>query len=145
MREVSIDREIVEGGRRFVSPFLATAAPQLFEVRDCERFDCPDGTNAEGYTYTYDEFGNRWTQSLASGSGPGFEFSYNFDRNNHLTPTVAPTEPATSATTGRATWNMMAWAGTGATMPRAGYSTIAPVQRVPPTPPMARATGCKEL
>ncbi|MFZ0800596.1 MAG: RHS repeat-associated core domain-containing protein [Terriglobales bacterium] len=66
---------------------MATAAPQLFEVRDCERFDCPDGTNAEGYTYTYDEFGNRWTQSLASGSGPGFEFSYNFDRNNHLTPT----------------------------------------------------------
>ncbi len=49
--------------------------------------NCPDGTNAEGYTNTYDEFGNRWTQSLASGSGPGFTFSYHFDRNNHLTPT----------------------------------------------------------
>ncbi len=29
----------------------------------------------------------RFSQSLASGSGPGFSFSYHFDRNNHLTPT----------------------------------------------------------
>jgi RHS repeat-associated protein len=49
--------------------------------------NCPDGTNAEGYNYTYDEYGNRWGQTLASGSGPGPQPSYSFDNNNHLTPT----------------------------------------------------------
>jgi RHS repeat-associated protein len=49
--------------------------------------NCPDGTNAEGYNYTYDEYGNRWTQALASGSGPGLTPSYSFDINNRLTPT----------------------------------------------------------
>ncbi len=49
--------------------------------------NCPDGTNAEGYNYGYDEFGNRWTQTLATGSGPGPQPSYSFDRNNRFTPT----------------------------------------------------------
>jgi RHS repeat-associated protein len=49
--------------------------------------NCPDGTSAEGYTYTYYEFGNRWTQTLYSGSGPGPQPSYNFDANNHLSGT----------------------------------------------------------
>jgi RHS repeat-associated protein len=37
------------------------------------------------FTYTYDQFGNRWTQTLAAGSGSGNSFSYVFNSANQIT------------------------------------------------------------
>ena len=45
---------------------------------------CPGGGNSEGYTYSYDQYGNRWHQTLTAGSG--YTVDLGFDANNHLTP-----------------------------------------------------------
>jgi hypothetical protein len=36
-----------------------------------------------GFKYTYDRFGNRWTETVTAGSG-GIQPSYTFDLNNHI-------------------------------------------------------------
>ena len=47
--------------------------------------NCPNGTSREAFSYSYDEYGNRWNQTVTAGSGPSP--SYQFDINNHLWPT----------------------------------------------------------
>lgn len=37
------------------------------------------------FNYKYDRYGNRWQQNVTAGSGPMPQ--YNFDNNNHITPT----------------------------------------------------------
>jgi RHS repeat-associated protein len=40
---------------------------------------CPDSSSTQGFSYSYDRYGNRWQQTLTSGSGP--QSSYTFTNN----------------------------------------------------------------
>jgi RHS repeat-associated protein len=42
------------------------------------------GNGQQGFTYTYDRYGNRWSQTLTAGSGPQPSFSFNTS-NNQIT------------------------------------------------------------
>jgi RHS repeat-associated protein len=42
---------------------------------------CPDGTSAQGFSYGYDRYGNRWSQTLTAGSGPQPSFTFNGPSN----------------------------------------------------------------
>jgi RHS repeat-associated protein len=45
--------------------------------------NCPGSGNSEAYSYSYDQFGNRWKQHLTAGTG--YEVDYTFDTNNPST------------------------------------------------------------
>jgi YD repeat-containing protein len=105
---------------------------------------CPDGTNAEGYNYTYDEYGNRWTQTLASGSGSGPNHPTTSISTTTSRPPIAPVDRATSVTTERATWNMMDRAATGHTTRKATCSSTRLLQKRTAIPTMARASEWNE-
>ena len=45
---------------------------------------CPDGTGAESFAYAYDRYGNRWAQTVTSGSGPAPSASFT-GANNRMT------------------------------------------------------------
>jgi hypothetical protein len=45
--------------------------------------NCPGSGNSEAYTYSYDQFGNRWKQHYTAGAG--LEVDYSFNGNNQNT------------------------------------------------------------
>ncbi len=46
--------------------------------------NCPNGQSAEGYTYAYDRFGNRWQQNITGPSGStGIASSASFSGGNN--------------------------------------------------------------
>jgi RHS repeat-associated protein len=45
--------------------------------------NCPGSGNSEAYSYSYDQFGNRWKQHVTAGTG--FEVDYTFNGNNRNT------------------------------------------------------------
>ena len=46
--------------------------------------NCPNGQSAEGYTYAYDRFGNRWQQNVTGPAGtPGIASSVSFSSANN--------------------------------------------------------------
>jgi len=52
--------------------------------------NCPNGTNTEAYAYTYDQFGNRWTQTPTAGSGIPYTASFDTtgtNGHNQFSPT----------------------------------------------------------
>jgi RHS repeat-associated protein len=40
-------------------------------------------SSSQGFSYSYDRYGNRWQQNLTAGAGPSPQYS--FDANNHIT------------------------------------------------------------
>jgi RHS repeat-associated protein len=55
--------------------------------------NCPNGASSLAYAYTYDQFGNRWTQARVPPIVPGQ--SLTFDSYNHITPTTCPASTST--------------------------------------------------
>jgi RHS repeat-associated protein len=39
--------------------------------------NCPDGTSTQGFSYAYDRYANRWTQTVTAGSGPQPSLTFN--------------------------------------------------------------------
>ena len=44
---------------------------------------CPDAGSTQGFSYSYDRFGNRWTQTVTAGTGGTFSLSFT-GNNNHI-------------------------------------------------------------
>ncbi len=42
---------------------------------------CPDGANTQGFSYVYDQYGNRQQQNVTAGSGPQPQYSFNAATN----------------------------------------------------------------
>ena len=45
---------------------------------------CPDGANTQGFSYVYDQYGNRQQQNVTAGSGPQPQYSFSAS-TNHVT------------------------------------------------------------
>lgn len=45
--------------------------------------NCPDGGASQGFSYSYDRYGNRWAQTVTAGTGPGPSNSFT-GGNNHM-------------------------------------------------------------
>jgi RHS repeat-associated protein len=42
---------------------------------------CPDGESTQGFSYSYDRFGNRWNQTLTAGSGGTLDLTFTGNNN----------------------------------------------------------------
>jgi RHS repeat-associated protein len=45
---------------------------------------CPDQESSQAFTYTYDRFGNRWTQTVTAGEGPQPQYTFSNSNNNRI-------------------------------------------------------------